>query len=194
MPHVYLYNSVRRWWRRTWSFLTHRVLHVDDTPHRVALGVAVGCFSAWMPVVGLQMALVLVLSTLLRANKLVGLPFVWLSNPLTLVPVYYPSYRLGAALWPGWTHSPHQWQRMMESMGAEGLSPWQRIVQGLALSWDIAGPLWLGSLLLGLCVGGLAYWATYAWVTRHRRRLSRRRSPPVQPVASAAEPKGSPIG
>ena len=33
MPHRFV-------WKRLKNFFIHRVLHVDDTPHRIALGVA----------------------------------------------------------------------------------------------------------------------------------------------------------
>ena len=80
---------------RTKRFFIFRVLHVDDTPHRIALGVAVGIFVTWTPTIGAQMLLTVLLSWLLRANMLVGVPFVWISNPLTVVPIYGPSYVLG---------------------------------------------------------------------------------------------------
>ena len=71
MPHRYLIKRFRRWF-------IYRVLHVDDTPHRIALGVAVGIFVTWTPTIGLQMLLCILISALVGANKFVGLPFVWL--------------------------------------------------------------------------------------------------------------------
>ncbi|HKI70697.1 MAG TPA: DUF2062 domain-containing protein, partial [Verrucomicrobiae bacterium] len=87
--------------RRIERFFVYRVLHVDDTPHRIALGVAVGIFVAWTPTVGFQMILTIILATLLRANKLVGIPFVWISNPFTLGVIYYPNYLLGKFILQG---------------------------------------------------------------------------------------------
>ena len=68
-------------WKRMASFFVHRVLHVPDTPHRIALGVAIGIFVAWTPTIRFQMVLTVVLAWLLGANKSVGVPFVWISCP-----------------------------------------------------------------------------------------------------------------
>ena len=88
MPHRFFYGRLKRWF-------IYRVLHVDDTPHRIALGVAVGIFVCWLPCMPVQMILTVALSTLVGANKFVGVPFVWISNPLTIFPVYWPSWMLG---------------------------------------------------------------------------------------------------
>ena len=44
------------------TFFIYRVLHVDDTPHRIALGVAAGIFIAWTPTIGFQMLLTILLA------------------------------------------------------------------------------------------------------------------------------------
>ena len=84
MPYRYV-------WQRLKDFIVHKVLRLDDTPHRIALGVAIGFFVTWTPTIGIQMILVVALATLLKANKLVGVPFVWISNPFTIVPIYGPN-------------------------------------------------------------------------------------------------------
>ena len=83
---------LQRWLR---YFVIHHVLHADDPPQRCKLGIAISVFVTFTPTVGFQMALVVFLAWLLRANKVVGLPIVWITNPLTIVPVYYPCYVVG---------------------------------------------------------------------------------------------------
>jgi len=87
--------------KRIEKFFIYRVLHVDDTPHRIALGVAVGIFVTWTPTIGFQMILTVLLSWLLGANKLVGVPFVWISNPVTLPPIYGPNCYVGSLILGG---------------------------------------------------------------------------------------------
>ena len=82
----------RLYLHRARKFIYHNVLHADDPPHRLALGAAIGVFVAFTPTVGLQMMLTVSLAWLLRANKVIGLPVVWISNPATLVPIYYSCY------------------------------------------------------------------------------------------------------
>ncbi len=43
------YKIVRR---RVINFLKFRILHIDDSPHRIALGVALGLFTAYLPPLG----------------------------------------------------------------------------------------------------------------------------------------------
>jgi len=153
-------------------FFVYHILHVDDTPHRIALGVATGLFVAWTPTIGAQMALTVLLCAIFRANKLVGVPFVWISNPLTIIPVYYPSYLVGAALMPGTsTKQLLHWRTMVSQVFDSDLSWWDRILGFWRFALEIAGPLWLGSILVGLAIAGLAYWVTYSGVVRYRRRF-----------------------
>lgn len=172
MPHRYVYRRIRMGLWRAQRFIKYRVLHVDDTPHRIALGVGLGFFITWTPTIGLQMALVLLLCTLCRANKLVGLPFVWLSNPLTIIPIYYPSYWLGVHLLPGaQAASLGDWRQMVSSVFDGDLTYWDRAMGFWDFALNITAPLWVGSILVALLVGGAAYWLTYVAVVRYRRRF-----------------------
>ena len=81
--------------RRVEHFVIYRVLHADDTPHRLALGIALGMFVGWTPTVGLQMLLVVLLAPSFRVNPIVGIPIVWVSNPFTIVPIYFSNYWFG---------------------------------------------------------------------------------------------------
>ncbi len=165
-----VWKRFRALYRRIPRFVVYRVLHVDDTPHRIALGVAVGVFVTLTPTIGLQMVLVVALATLLQANKLVGIPFVWASNPLTLVPIYYPSYRLGAALLPGWEGKPLRWwEQQVRVLFSRNTGWFERFLAPWDFAKEVAVPLWVGSILMGLAAGALAYWLTYVGVVRYRR-------------------------
>ena len=55
------------------DFIKFRILHVDDSPHRIALGTALGILVAYMPPFGFHMVLAALLAVILRANKFVAL-------------------------------------------------------------------------------------------------------------------------
>ena len=38
-------------------FVKFRILHVDDSPERIARGLAIGVFISYLPLMGIQMAL-----------------------------------------------------------------------------------------------------------------------------------------
>ena len=166
--------------RRIERFFIYRVLHVDDTPHRIALGVAIGIFVTWTPTIGLQMVLTIALATLLRANKFVGVPFVWISNPLTIMPVYGPSYLVGGLI----LGEDYTWSRFLDALaGATQLTgSWPQKVQAYWNAfWPIFPPLWIGSIVVALLLGAITYVVIrYAVVgyrkRRELRRLHRRRA------------------
>jgi hypothetical protein len=159
MPHRFV-------WKRLKRLLVHHVLHVDDTPHRIALAVAIGLFVAWTPTIGFQMGLTVVLAWLLGANKVVGVPLVWISNPLTLAPIYLPNYYLGRWILGGEVRPP-DFSRVVNATGGwlETVSTWWSV------TWHVLLPLWVGSLLVGLALAVPAYLATYHGVVIYRRKL-----------------------
>jgi len=173
MPLKFMANKIKR-------LFIYRVLSLDDTPHRIALGVAIGMFVTWTPTIPLQMILTVTLSALLGANKFVGVPFVWISNPLTLVPIYGPNFLLGSRLLGG----RYTWSAFMDALArASGFSTegsWLAVFMAKlhaywSAFWPILLPLWLGSLIVGLAVGVLSYGLTYYGVTAFRRHRAAHR-------------------
>ncbi len=172
MPIKFVANRIKR-------FFIYRVLSLNDTPHRIALGVAVGIFITWTPTMGFQMILTVLLATLLRAHKFVGIPFVWISNPLTMIPVYGPSYFIGGRLlgggysWATFTEAMQHAINHQDGWIAQTKACWVAV---LKVFW----PLWTGSLVVALILGGIAYvWIYYgviAYRTQRDRRRSRRRA------------------
>ncbi len=161
--------------RQSHSFVVHQVLHAHDPPQRLALGIAVGVFVAFTPTVGIQMPLCFFLAWLLRANKMVGLPLVWISNPATMVPMMYCCYLVGRrmlnldavsyAWWNELTHPPSvdRWQFY-----------WDRLLQ-------IALPLWLGSLVVGALAAIICYYISFWLICSYRLRRWGHLMPPPPP-------------
>ena len=59
--------------------------------------VAVGLFCAWMPI-PFQMLLAAIIAMIFTVNLPLSVALVWISNPLTMPPLFYGAYRLGAFL------------------------------------------------------------------------------------------------
>jgi uncharacterized protein len=167
--------SRRDWYRkavRARRFVVHNVLRADDPPHRLAFGVAIALFVTFTPTIGFQSALVVLLAWMFGANKLVGLPLVWISNPATFVPIYYPSYRLGRWVLGGEPVSTKWWKELAhppESSGEAIRFYWGRFM-------EIIEPLTVGCLLVAIPLGALGYVATYQAITKYRELRDRRQA------------------
>jgi uncharacterized protein len=136
-----------------------KLLMLDDTPHRIALGIAIGIFIAWTPTVGLQMLAAVPLACLLRANRVASLIGVYLSNPLTFLPMYWLDYHVGAML----LGTPLSFDGLREILLR---SDWTERWWGLlGVGMELAAAIWLGGLILGALTGVLAYIVTL-WLLR----------------------------
>lgn len=140
------------------GYLKDHLLGLNDSPHRIALGVALGVFIAFTPTFGLQILLYLGIASAIGANKLSGIGPLFINNPLTLLPMYYGAWRLGGF--------------MMEAAGSP-LPPiaWEGdLTLMLGSITDIGIELWLGSVVLGIIAAIPAYFIAIIAVERFRRR------------------------
>ncbi|MCA9582924.1 MAG: DUF2062 domain-containing protein [Myxococcales bacterium] len=165
-------------WNRLRRLAIERILGVKDTPHRIAYGVFLGFLVGWTPTLGFQIVIYLATATLLRANKVSGVPIVFISNPFTAVPLYYWAWRVG-----GWvlgstpSHQPSEdvLRSRVQEAPAElswfenffEVGFWQRAFDTL---WTMGAELWLGALVMGLVTGIPGYLVTYWAVRRFRER------------------------
>lgn len=171
-------------------FVVHNLLHADDPPHRLAMGVALGLFFTFTPFLGAQMVLVVASAWLLGANKVVGVPLVWISNPATFVPIYYPCYRIGRWLL-GEPGMGSQWWRQLafppEGVWAATQFYWSRVL-------EIFAPLILGCLVVAIPIALAGYLATREFISRHRaarstkpRKRKAKAAAAYRPAVKAAE-------
>lgn len=103
--------------------------------------VMIGLFFAFVPL-PIQMFLAIAACIYLRANLPLAIAFVWLTNPLTIPPVFYATYRLGTLLLNLPTHD-----------FAFEMS-WDWLLEKFAEVWE---PLFLGSLVCGVAFAALGY-------------------------------------
>ena len=102
---------------------------------------AIGLFFAWVPT-PTQMAFAAATAVFLRAHLLISVALVWITNPVTMPPLFYFAYRVG--LW--YSHLPSPADNFVFSL--EGI--WS----GLG---NIIGPFLLGCLIVSLLCSLAAY-------------------------------------
>lgn len=164
-------DKLKHYWQSVKDFCVYKILHADDPPHRLALGIAIGMFVTFMPLIGFQMMLSVFLAWMLGGNKLVGVPLVWLSNPLTIIPIYYPCYWLGCKLL-GVPVISDEWAQLKVNWATVKADPqvtWEDKVrfwwEGLA---EFLGPLGLGCLIVASFVGVISYYGSLLAIRSYR--------------------------
>ncbi len=160
--------------------LLHHVLHADDTPHAIALGVALATVVAFLPLVGFQTAIAIGLAVLFRANKAVCIPIVWITNPFTLVPIYGGCLALGRFVMslPA-TNGGHGALVALDQSPVAAdfveVAFWKDLFHRLA---GLGVELWIGSAIVGVVFGIASYflarWGVVAYRERRRRKILRR--------------------
>lgn len=161
-----------KWWSSPRTLL-RRILMLDDSPHAIALGTAIGAFIGMTPTVGLQLILVMITSALTRKlfyfNRAAALVTVYISNPLTVVPIYYLLFRTGALLVPG-EITREELEAVLQFEGIEG---WWAAVTRLAR--EIGAPLLVGTAIIAP-VCGLVTYPVMLWLLKKTRGTAKARS------------------
>ncbi len=142
--------------RRAWAYRMHRLARLQVSPHKLALGFAIGAFSAFTPFLGLHFILAVVLAFILRANVLASALGTVIANPVTLPLIWVATYELGARMLG--LHSMHPNPPVREA-GVSFLSDGP-IAFATAL-WNTIEPvLWpmlIGAIPLGLVSAVIGY-------------------------------------
>lgn len=125
-------------------YLYLKLLLVPDTPHRVALGLAIGIFVGFTPTVPLQTIIVLPIAWLLRGSKIAAIVGIWISNPLTIPPIYAAVFYIGRLITPFGRNSalPENWD-------------FSDLVD---VGWDAALAGIAGGIVLGTIAAPLTYY------------------------------------
>lgn len=134
------------------------LLHLEDTPHRIALAFGLGIWIAFSPLLGLHTLIALAIAFAFRLSRAAILLGCYVNNPWTLAPLFLAGTLAGCSLM--------------------GVSP-----EGLAtIDWDRHGldfyrellahlrpylwPFVIGNTLLGVLFGALSYFVLRYVLTR----------------------------
>lgn len=164
------------------------VLHLDEEPSRLAMGMAVGVFIGFTPFYGLHTLLALAAAFVFRLNKAATVTGAWINLPWFAPFVYGFCLKLGEAILSGnisWSglgtlteaaaaylrsspreHAGHLWEMLWRMM------------------FEASLPLFVGTTVVGLVLGTATYFITLEAVREIRRLRQRARgsgAPDVRP-------------
>ena len=158
----------------------------SGTEHQIAFGVAIGLVVGFTPTMGFQMVMAAFIATLLRANRVTAIISLWITNPLTAVPIY------GFCYWVGYwicylfgLNSPTVGEfvdAMKELINrTDGTSFWdlssfwQSFKEFLKKAWEMQPALWTGCFLIGFITAIPSYFLTVYGVKRFRNLKEKKR-------------------
>ena len=133
-----------------------KFLRLQGDPHSLALGVAIGLFVGVTPTIPLHSALIIILAWPLRGNILAALiAATAISNPLTWLPQYYFSWRLGNWLLPGYL----TWEKIhsLLALVTSDMGFKQRLITLGQLGLETVAVMLLGGVLLAIPVACAGY-------------------------------------
>jgi uncharacterized protein (DUF2062 family) len=175
---------------RRLKYLLRRFLRMlgksTGSAHQIALGIGIGFFIAWLPIVGIQMVVAVIVCHFAKANKIVPIFPIWLTNPVTIIPVYSFNY------WVGWkivggpplTDLVVVLGKMVEHHDSAADVSWfemkwagikQAMGELLAMGWDMQLPLWLGCAIVGAALALPSYYLTYHFVESFRKAVTHKK-------------------
>ena len=123
------------------------------------------------------------LAAVFRANKMVCIPVVWITNAITAAPIYWACLAIGKLLLPASASAAEQADTLERLSATGGISQfftlafWGDLFGSAA---NLGAELWLGCALVGIVGGIVAYfasrWAVVAYREKHKHVIARRRA------------------
>ena len=155
-------NPKSNLWQRVRYWLGHmhfRLGTIEDSPHSIALGVAIGIFFGFTPLWSLKTLLSIGVAWLAGGNKIAAAISVQLHDLiLPFMPaIYLWEYKLGFWLLNG--HLPKRFN--LRALSFRDYIHWETF-------FSYGRPLLIGSAVVGLPSAVIVYLVTRGLVTRHR--------------------------
>jgi len=125
----------RTGWRRGFKYLGHRVKRIPDTPHRIALGFAMGAFVSFSPFFGFHFVYAALLAWIFRGNIIAGLIGTAVGNPFTFPGIAAASLGLGRWILARGSADESSFEEIYHAFGEAFSGIWQTIQ-----SWFGYGP------------------------------------------------------
>ena len=134
--------------------LIKKLVRVDDSPKRIARGLAIGVFWAILPTFGLAILFALPTAILLRANKFSTILGLFVSNPFTAPFIYAFEYKIGELI-----------------LRVTPVAVSWRLLQ-LENLMKLARSLLVGGSVLAIGIALITYFLSFRIILRYKRKSS----------------------
>ena len=143
-------SLTKKSWLQKIKNFAKRLLWIQDSPQKIALGLAIGVFWGIMPTFGFAILFSLPTALLLKGNRLAAILGTFIANPLT-IPFFYPfGYKIGQLILKT-TPLPFSWDLFkLESL------------------LNLSKSLLVGNFLLAIGLALLTYFLVLQIIIRYR--------------------------
>jgi len=133
-----------------------KIMRLKASTHAISLGLAIGIFVGFLPIIPFQTVVALAIAFVLRGSAIPAAVGTWISNPVNLIPFYTMLYYVG------------RWFMPMEApdLDFSHLELKSMIEQG----WGLVVVMFTGGFILGIPGAFLTYVLTFRAVNRYRQK------------------------
>jgi uncharacterized protein (DUF2062 family) len=190
----------QRGWRRALEYLGHRVRRLPDSPHRIALGFAIGVLASFTPFFGAHLLVAAGLAKLARANIIASLIGTFVGNPLTFPLIAAVSLGLGRRIL-GYGASGENFDRLAVAFGNAASGLWSSLLSLVGRGepqWSrlepfleyVLWPYFVGGLLPGIAAAAASYWLLRPLIAAYQARRREKRLAAAREEKSLADDTG----
>ncbi len=151
-------------WRRAFRYFGHRLGRLQDTPYRIAAGLACGIAVSLTPFIGLHVIIAIAIAFAIRSNLIAAALGTLFGNPLTFPLIWALSYQMGSLI-----------------MGTEATGALKEIISSgniFTRPFDAFGPILIqmtiGAIFFGVLAWPLAYYPVKRLVARMQKERAER--------------------
>ena len=173
----------RRSWKRSASYVWHRVTRLAGSPHAIAIGFAVGIFASFTPYMGFLFIVAAVLAAMAGGNLLASAFGTLVGNPITFPFIWLATYNFGSLLLGRETTDKID----LSLPSGFWLNIFSQPLQAIEQFWDVVGPfivpMTVGGIPLGVIAAIIGYFpirsAVRTFQDRRREKLLAARQRPT---------------
>jgi len=152
--------------------LIEKIKRLHGDPHYVAFGMAIGVFVAVTPTIPFHTVLAITLAVFLKASKPAAIIGVWVSNPFTMVFIYFACYKAGHFFIDDSSNALESIKFLIEHLESDiefsqKINYFTDFIQTRIKTFMIMN---FGGILLGLPSGLVAYFITKGFFVQLRKQ------------------------